>query len=200
MAQELILTTHYYLIFDQPNIFRVLKDSDQGINSINDAYAIFKVPEELQTDFNASDYNIELSENKELSISKKELPFNEFKKTIIANAYSYGNSDAVNQNLVNNIPIVIDTTLRLKIRERIFRAKEKGLNTDTIRFGNQKISLTIDKLEEMLGAVVDRAIANYEILQQHLTNMSELNNKEALSNYDYKTGYIAPLTFNLTNQ
>lgn len=189
---------NYYLVFDSPNVFRVFFDTDAVMNN-TEAFFIVKVPEQFQENFKPENYNIALSRDKQLLISRKPIPFAELQKQKRQDAYHYGNSEEIDCNFFGGRKISIDAITRMKIQERVMRAKQKGKDQDTLHLGAFRVNLPIRLIEDMLGAIVDRAIENYEILQRHLANIDNLSLPEELAEYDYKAGYKAPLSFDIPN-
>lgn len=187
---------NYYLVFDSPNVFRVFFDTDAVMNN-TEAFFIVKVPEQFQENFNPENYNIALSQDKQLLISKKPVPFSELQRQKRNEVYRYGNSEEIDSNIVAGHRILIDALTRMKIQERLKRAKEKGETLDNLHLGAFRVNLPIRLIEDMLGAIVDRAIENYEILQKHLANIDKITTPAELAEYDYKTGYLAPLSFEI---
>lgn len=189
---------YYYLVFDTPTIFRVFFDTDSAMKN-TEAFFIGKVPEQFQENFKPENYNIALSQDKQLLISKKPVPFAELQKQKRQDAYRYGNSEEIDCNFFGGRKISIDAVTRMKIQERVMRAKQKGKDQDALHLGAFRVNLPIQLIEDMLGAIVDRAIENYEILQKHLANIDNLSLPEELAEYDYKAGYKAALSFDIPN-
>lgn len=189
--------TFYYLIFTDPHTFRVHNDTEENMAQVRGFYKKIKVPDVFQEGFQASAFNISLSEDGHLIIEKKPKPLEDVRTEILRQAEFYGNSPEVDANTINGQPVVIDIATRLKIQERLLRKKAKGQTVDTIRMKGLKISLPIDAIQDLLEKIADRAIENYEVLQNHIEKILSLTDEKSLRAYDYKTGYLAALEWKL---
>lgn len=196
----------YYLVFTDPQNFRLYCDTPETRDLVvqtGNWYAAHDIPTEYQQDFDASNFEISLGQNKELIIREKpsakpqEITFEEYQKQKLNEAYQYGNSTEIDANLINGTPIVINAETRTKIRERIEMAQSNNQTTDTIRLGSFAVSLSLEQIHQLLNQISKRAIANYDNLQQHLAQIQNIHDKPTLDNYDFKTGYQKPLEFNL---
>uniref|UniRef100_UPI00311919E9 hypothetical protein n=1 Tax=Mesomycoplasma ovipneumoniae TaxID=29562 RepID=UPI00311919E9 len=94
----------YYLVFTDPQNFRVYCDTQETRDLVvknENWYASHDIPAQYQQDFDASNFDISLNENKQLIIREKESEkpkepsFEEYQKQKLNEAYQYGNSTEV---------------------------------------------------------------------------------------------------------
>lgn len=99
---------------------------------------------------------------------------------------AYDTSHCVNEFTINNIPMWLDKDTRTGLMLRFEAESKSGKTETTLWYKDQKFTLPLDKAIQMLKDIEVYASKCYDVTQQHLYNISTLEN---IDNYDYKSGY-----------
>ena len=101
----------------------------------------------------------------------------------------YDQSDKINEFYIQNTPVWLDKNTRagLKLRFEAEKAMQKELTT--LWYNHQEFILPLDSAVQMLYAIEVYASQCYDNTQKHIAEVSKLENKEEIENYDFRVGY-----------
>lgn len=110
----------------------------------------------------------------------------------------YDTSENVNSFTINNVlPAWFTPSERTNYALSVQSAKNFGVDTLTFAVGNNVLQVATEKAEMMLSAIQLYADNCYMITKQHELVINNLDNIEAIKQYDITTGYPEKLNFDL---
>lgn len=107
----------------------------------------------------------------------------------------YDSSPAVNEFTIAEMPVWLDKSTRVGLKLRFESELEEGLTETTLWYNNVQFPLDLDMAIRMLHMIEIYASKCYDMTQQHLANVSNLETIEEVQSYDYRTGYPEKLVF-----
>ena len=110
-------------------------------------------------------------------------------------AEEYDNSEGVNSFYLDGRLGWLDKATRVGLAHSLNVEKEAGHQTTNLWFDGYGITIPIDTARAMLSALELYAKACYDVTQQHLRNIRELTDIEAVRKYNYTKGYPARPNF-----
>ena len=118
------------------------------------------------------------------------------KSTAIAEITEYDDSDNVNGFLFNGQPLWLDSTLRSKLERRFKVEVSAHEATSSIHFEDGSvITINPETGLTMLDSLEYYAKECYEVTQSHKAAVLALDSVEAVTSYNFKTGYPPKLEF-----
>ena len=107
----------------------------------------------------------------------------------------YDTSDAVNQFTINGVSGWLNKSTRVGLMNSISVEEASGRTETSIWLGDTLFVLTIEKAANMLRQLELYALACYNVTQGHINAINQLEMKEAIEAYDFRTGYPGKLNF-----
>ncbi len=107
----------------------------------------------------------------------------------------YDSSDMVNQFSIDNVFGWLNKSTRVGLMNSINIEKEAGRSETSIWIGDTKFVLSIERAIDMLQQLELYALACFETTQKHTKAIQQLETKEEIEAYDFKTGYPGKLSF-----
>lgn len=104
-------------------------------------------------------------------------------------------SEAVNQFFINDVPGWLNKNTRVGLMNSITIEKASGRAETNIWLGDTLFVLSIEKAVDMLQQVELYALACYSVTQGHIHSINQLETKEEIKAYDFRTGYPGKLNF-----
>ena len=114
---------------------------------------------------------------------------NTLKKGKIAQVKEYDKSDNVNKFIINGDAVWMDKDTRMGIVRGIRAQKEEGATTVSVMFGDTWYELPVEDALGILNAVEVYAMACFKRTSEHMTAVESLTTIDAVSSYDFTTGY-----------
>lgn len=106
---------------------------------------------------------------------------------------NYDKSDHINVFYINNKPYWLDKNTRISLQHLVDCSDQEV----TLLIGNDLFTMSVDKAKDLLARIEVYAGKCFLTTHNHLSNIKELQELDALINYDYIYGYPEPLTFEL---
>ena len=119
----------------------------------------------------------------------------EWREDKIREIEEYDKSDAVNQFTIGGVPMWLTRDERASLKIRFEAEKTAGRTDTTLWFGGISIPMQIDTGLSLLVALELYAAECYDRTNQHIAAVRQLIDAEAISQYDYKTGYPEKFIF-----
>lgn len=107
----------------------------------------------------------------------------------------YDSSDMVNQFSIDNVFGWLNKSTRVGLMNSINIEKEAGRSETSIWIGDTKFVLSIERAIDMLQQLELYALACFDTTQRHTKAIQQLETKEEIEAYDFKTGYPGKLSF-----
>lgn len=135
---------------------------------------------EAEIDHYPTAEDIELLSNKYLET---------LKKGKIVQVKEYDKSDNVNKFIINGEAVWMDKDTRMGIVGGIRAQKEEGATTVSVMFGNTWYNIPVQDALDILNTIEIYAMACFKRTSEHLAAVEELQTIDAVSEYDFTTGY-----------
>lgn len=113
----------------------------------------------------------------------------------IGELQTYDASDAVNQFSINGVAGWLNKSTRVGLMNSISVEEASGRTETSIWLGGVLFVLPIDKAVDVLRQLELYALACYNVTQRHINSINQLETKEAIKVYDFRTGYPGKLNF-----
>lgn len=113
----------------------------------------------------------------------------------LAELRAYDASEEVNQFSINDVTGWLNKNTRVGLMNSIAVEREIGRTETNIWLGDALFVLTIEKAIDMLQQVELYALACYSVTQGHIRTINQLDTKEEIAAYDFRTGYPGKLNF-----
>lgn len=110
---------------------------------------------------------------------------------------SYDSSEDVNRFVLNGVPMWIDKATRVGLQLRINAESVTGRVNTTLWFNGVSYPLTIVNALNMLYAIEMYASSCYDNTERHKAAILELTKIDAITNYDFTSGYPDTLIFTI---
>ena len=107
----------------------------------------------------------------------------------------FDSSEAVNQFSINGVFGWLNKNTRIGLMNSINIEKEAGRSETSIWLGDTQFILSIEKAVNMLQQLELYALACYDTTQRHINAINQLETKEEIEAYNFKTGYPGKLNF-----
>ena len=107
----------------------------------------------------------------------------------------YDLSETVNQFSINDVFGWLNKSTRVGLMNSINIEKEVGRSETSIWIGDIKFILSIERAIDMLQQLELYTLACYDTTQRHTKAISQLEPKEEIEAYNFKTGYPRKLNF-----
>ena len=107
----------------------------------------------------------------------------------------YDLSETVNQFSINDVFGWLNKSTRVGLMNSINIEKEAGRSETSIWIGDTKFVLSIERAIDMLQQLELYALACYDTTQRHINAINQLETKEEIEAYNFKTGYPGKLNF-----
>ena len=107
----------------------------------------------------------------------------------------YDLSETVNQFSINDVFGWLNKSTRVGLMNSIIIEKGTGRTETSIWLNNTLFILPIERAIEMLQQLELYALACFETTQKHTKAIQQLETKEEIEAYDFKTGYPGKLSF-----
>lgn len=111
----------------------------------------------------------------------------------ISEIKAYDSSDAVNSFSLNGFPAWINREDRIGTRRAIELDIANGLTDSEIWLNGFKLVVNSQLALRLLDAVGHYAYKAYNVTQEHIAAVKELQSVEAVNAYNYKVGYLDKL-------
>lgn len=108
---------------------------------------------------------------------------------------TYDASDAVNQFSINGVSGWFNKSTRVGLMNSISVEQASGRTEASIWLGDDLFVLSIDKAVDVLRQLELYALTCYNVTQGHINSINQLETKEAIKVYDFRTGYPGKLNF-----
>lgn len=135
---------------------------------------------EAEIDHYPTAEDIELLSNKYLET---------LKKGKIVQVKEYDKSYNVNKFIINGEAVWMDKDTRMGIVGGIRAQKEEGAVTVSVMFGDTWYDIPVEDALGILNTVEVYAMACFKRTSEHLAAIEELQTIDAVSEYDFTTGY-----------
>jgi hypothetical protein len=119
----------------------------------------------------------------------------ELREQKLAELRTYDSSDAVNQFSINNVYGWFSKSTRVGLMNSINIERGTGGTTTSIWIGDTKFDLSIERAIDILQQLELYALACFDTTQEHTKAIQQLDTKEEIEAYDFKTGYPGKLSF-----
>ena len=123
------------------------------------------------------------------------LTIEETKAQKLGELRTYDASDAVNQFSINGVVGWLNKSTRVGLMNSISVEEASGRTETSIWLSDTLFVLTIEKADNMLRQLELYALACYNVTQGHINAINQLEMKEAIEAYDFRTGYPRKLNF-----
>lgn len=107
----------------------------------------------------------------------------------------FDSSEAVNQFSINGVFGWLNKNTRVGLMNSISIEREIGRSETSIWLGDTQFILSIEKAVNMLQQLELYALACYDTTQRHINAINQLETKEEIEAYNFKTGYPGKLNF-----
>ena len=107
----------------------------------------------------------------------------------------HDSSEAVNQFNINGVFGWLNKSTRVGLMNSINIERESGRSKTSIWIGDTKFVLSIERASDMLQQLELYALACYDTTQRHINAINQLEAKEEIEAYNFKTGYPRKLNF-----
>lgn len=108
---------------------------------------------------------------------------------------TYDVSEEVNQFSINGIPGWLNKNTRVGLINSINIEKEAGRSETSVWLGDTMFVLPVEKAIDILHQIELYALACYTTTQRHIKAINQLEKKEEVEAYDFRTGYPGKLNF-----
>lgn len=108
---------------------------------------------------------------------------------------TYDASDTVNQFSINGVSGWFNKSTRVGLMNSISVEQASGRTETSIWLGDALFVLPIDKAVDVLHQLELYALACHNVTQGHINAINQLETKEAIEVYDFRTGYPRKLNF-----
>lgn len=102
---------------------------------------------------------------------------------------AYDKSKYVESFSINGVEIWLDSELRNKVRENLETCNQFNETETVLRFNGMAFPVSVEQGWQMYYLVLKYARDCWNVTQEHLAEVSELQSVEDIKNYDYKSGY-----------
>ena len=119
----------------------------------------------------------------------------ELKTRKIAELQAYDASESVNSFSIGNVSGWLNKSTRVGLMNSISVERESGRSETTIWLDDAKLVLSIEKAIDMLQQIELYALACYNATQGHINAIKQLETKEEIEAYNFKTDYPGKLSF-----
>ena len=119
----------------------------------------------------------------------------ELKARKISELQTYDSSESVNSFSIGNVSGWLNKSTRVGLMNSISIERESGRSETTIWLNDAKLVLSIEKAIDMLQQIELYALACYNTTQGHINAINQLETKEEIEVYNFKTGYPGKLNF-----
>ena len=119
----------------------------------------------------------------------------ELKAQKISELQAYDASESVNSFSIGNVSGWLNKSTRVGLMNSISIERESGRSETTIWLDDAKLVLPIEKAIDMLQQIELYALACYNTTQGHIKAINQLETKEEIEVYNFKTGYPGKLSF-----
>ena len=119
----------------------------------------------------------------------------ELREQKLAELRTYDSSDAVNQFSINNVYGWFSKSTRVGLINSISVEKVAGRTETSIWLENSKFVFPVVRALDMLHQIELYALACFDTTQEHTKAILQLDTKEEIEAYDFKTGYPRKLSF-----
>lgn len=112
----------------------------------------------------------------------------------------YDAGEAVNQFVVNTVPMWLDKQTRSSLQYTIEVEEAAGVEVTKLWYEAVppiSFDIPISKLKQMLAALEQYAKDTYDTTQSHKASVFALETKDEVMNYDYQAGYPEKLVFTI---
>lgn len=124
-----------------------------------------------------------------------ELSIEELKVIKLNELRVYDSSDIVKQFSIDNVSGWLNKSTRVGLMNSMNIEKEAGRTDTNIWLGDTRLTLSIEKAVDMLQQIELYALACYNVTQGHINAINQLETKEEIEAYDFRTGYPGKLNF-----
>ena len=107
----------------------------------------------------------------------------------------FDSSQTVNQFSINGVLGWLNKSTRVGLMNSINIEKEAGRSETSIWIGDTKFVLSIERAIDILQQLELYALACYDTTQRHTKAIQQLETKEEIEAYNFKTGYPGKLSF-----
>jgi len=119
----------------------------------------------------------------------------ELKARKISELQTYDSSESVNSFSIGNVSGWLNKSTRVGLMNSISIERESGRSETTIWLNDAKLVLSIEKAIDMLQQIELYALACYNTTQGHIKAINQLETKEEIEAYNFKTDYPGKLSF-----
>ena len=119
------------------------------------------------------------------------------KQEMITQIYRHDASDAVNSFSIAGIDAWFSVQERLNYKQSVEAAKLLGVDELNFFVGNQELSVSTAKAEQMLAALQLYADECFLVTKRHVLAVENLNSIEDVDGYDFTVGYPNKPVFTL---
>lgn len=119
------------------------------------------------------------------------------KEVVASEIKDYDNSSAVNEFIVNNVPMWLDNETRNKLAKRLDVDKKSGLSETKLVYDGQVFDLPIEAAEAILLQLEQYARDCFDKTNEHQAAVKALKSVEAVIEYDYTIGYPEKLNLSI---
>jgi hypothetical protein len=107
----------------------------------------------------------------------------------------FDSSQIVNQFSINGVLGWLNKSTRVGLMNSINIEKEAGRSETSIWIGDTRFVLSIERAIDILQQLELYALACYDTTQRHINAINQLETKEEIEVYNFKTGYPENLNF-----
>lgn len=150
--------------------------------------------QELINDQSAGKQIVENNEGYPILV-RYEASIEEIRSQKLAELRMYDASEEVNHFSINGVPGWLNKNTRVGLMNSINIEKKVGREVTNIWLDDTLFVLSIEKAIDMLHQVELYALACYDTTQRHIKTINQLQTKEEIESYDFRTGYPAKLSF-----
>ena len=102
---------------------------------------------------------------------------------------AYDASDEVNSFVINGIKTWLDRNTRIALKNSVSVMESKGETSYQLWLNNSEMTLPISVIKSFLDILEVYAIQAFNVTQQHIAQINNLNNVEDLFTFDVSAGY-----------
>lgn len=128
-------------------------------------------------------------------LNEYEPTLSELKTRKIAELQAYDASESVNSFSIGNVSGWLNKNTRVGLMNSISIERESGRSETTIWLDDAKLILPIEKAIDILQQIELYALACYNTTQGHINAINQLETKEEIEAYNFKTDYPGKLSF-----
>lgn len=108
---------------------------------------------------------------------------------------SYDNSENINGFFINSDELWLDKSTRASLKMQLDMSKENGETYTTLWGNNKKFIMSLDTAYKILKDVQQYASECFNITQEHIAAVLELQNAQEIETYDFANNYPEKLKF-----